>query len=461
MTSNQTYTKQNLMNTKEFEVTIESLNERGYGVATHPEKGQVLILNALPGEKIIARPFKKKKGKLLATAVDFKTKSEHRVEQKDDHFTSSSPWQIMTLDYESTIKKELIHRAFEEQNLQLPEFDVVPEFKNADDSWHYRNKVEFSLYADEDEKVTIAFHKRDGGYGKFPIYKGSSIAAEQINKTAYKIVDFINKKQWRAKQLKGLLVRYSHTTKTCVACLYAKDEELKVNQKEIEQLVDNSLVGLMVVHSTAKSPAYVLTNSLAEHGDKNLYDTVLNTRIDYSYDGFFQVNIPVFEQTMQDLVDNLCKTIEKSDKKDIKLFDLYAGVGTIGLVLAKNIPDIKHVFGIEIFPGTREKALKNAEQNGIKNYEFIESAAEHALEHLKDVDILVIDPPRAGLHQDVVDKIKEIKPKTLVYLSCNYKTQAENMTQLQELYELDFYQAYNYYPHTPHVETLGVWKLRR
>ncbi len=448
------------MNKEKFEVVISHLNERGYGVANHETKGAVLVLNSLPGEKLIVEPFKKKRGKLIATVIEIITGSEHRVEPRDDHFTSSSPWQIMTVDYENEIKKSFIKSAFSFESINLPEFLVVPDFANSDDSWHYRNKVEYSFYIDEKEHTTIAFHKRDGGFGKFPIYNGSSIAAKEINTVAYRIVDFINEKGWNAKQFKGLMLRYSYTTKTVIACLYAKDPSLKVDKEEIEQLVDNLLTGFIVVHSNMKSPAYITTNILAEVGDKTLSDTVMNTQIDYNYDGFFQVNVPVFEKTMTDLVDNLCKTIEELDKEDIKLYDLYAGVGTIGLILAKNIPEIKHVFGIEIFTGTKQKALQNAKQNKIDNYEFIESAAEKALDYIDGVDILVVDPPRAGLHKDVIEKIKTVKPKVLVYLSCNYKTQAENMASLGELYELDFFRGYNYYPHTPHIETLGIWKLR-
>jgi 23S rRNA (uracil1939-C5)-methyltransferase len=228
--------------------------------------------------------------------------------------------------------------------------------------------------------------------------------------------------------------------------LFIKDE-LDIDWNELD---DKGLQGFEIVYSDPRSPASVQTKILFSKGEMTVYESFDQLDLMYPFHGFFQVNPPVFNQSLNDMRG----VVQEFDNaQDLTLVDLYSGVGTIGLGLADQV---KKVIGVEEFPGSKAAAEKNAEKNEIQNFEGVEARSEDVLDWIEQADILVVDPPRIGLHDKVVEKILEMKPKHLIYLSCNPKTQAENMARLFETYDIVSSKSYNYYPRTPHVENLVV-----
>lgn len=444
-------------NYPETEVTITVLNERGYGIGE--VEGKIFwVLNALPGERVIAKTVKRKRGIFYCIALEILKKSPYRINPKEEHFLSCSPWQVLDFIEEQKQKKELIKSHFEHlAGIILPDFEVI----FTGNEYHYRNKLEFSFYTNEDEILTLAYHKRDGAKAKYS-FETCVLAPDSVNIINKKFLQFLNSKSIQARQLKGIVYRYSYFEKKVVAALFVKDETLVFDKKEIGEFISEDLNGIVIVNSDKKSPAFIETEIKLQIGETDIKEKILDKVFAYSYDGFFQVNPPCFELAIKDMRNFLYQLRNLTEgsrlnTNQLMLIDMYAGVGTIGVLLSDLV---QKVISVELFNKSKEYALQNIETNTITNLEFIQDKAENELNILKDAPIVVFDPPRAGLHPKVIKQVLESKPEYIIYLSCNPKTQAENMKALKELYEIEFIRAYNFYPHTPHVENLVILKRR-
>ena len=483
----------------EIILEIESLNDRGFGIGKIGGK-KWQILNSLPGEKVKLAEYKKGR-KPRGIAGEILKASEFRVKAKDEAFLSTSPWQILNLSEENRIKKQKIKKYFQEMaDFELPNFDIFsPIFE---DSYNYRNKVEFSFYGfDETEELSLAFFKRGSSRGKIPV-KSTSLIHEKMNIAASKIVQFLNQKKVVARDLKTLILRYSNYEQKVIASLFLKEKALIFSQNEVENLLDRDLKGLAVIYSDPRSPASVVTKIQNFAGELFLTEKVADKLLNYNLFQFFQVNIKAFEEVILDLKKYLELTLpfkggEGIFPKTLPLLDMYAGVGTIGICLSDYF---KQITAVELSPESQFLATQNAIQNGLLNFldtslkekylqnfkkskglnlaqnldldlteikklkefskfSFKEASSESSLEFIKENQILILDPPRSGLHSDLIQKILEKKPKTIFYLSCNPQTQARDFKELKENYQIDFYKVYNFYPHTPHSESLMILRV--
>ena len=428
---------------------IESLNERGYGIGSHNDV-PVYILDSLPGEEMQVKVYARKKGVFWGEKVEVTAPAKFRVEPKESHFLSCSPWQIVAWPQENEYKEDLIKRFYSEEKLTLPEFSVI----NDENEYGYRNKEEFAFYGHDDEHVTFAVHQRGSNFHKDPI-DSCILAPDLVNDAGKIILKFINDQKIQARQLKGIQLRYSFSEKKVIVIIFVKDVALsdKFSQENLQLLLDQekNISGILVFHSDMRSPAFIETAAITSIGETYLTEKVLNLSLLYAHNGFFQINPPMFEHALKDIVDYITKI---KDVKNLTAADIYAGVGTIGLAIADKV---KNVIGVELTPRTQEYALKNADKNKITNFEFYEGSAEKiGLDYLANCDILVLDPPRAGVHPKIAEKITETKPKFVVYLSCNPKTQAQDVAKFIKYYNVKFFSAYNFYPHTPHVESLMI-----
>jgi tRNA/tmRNA/rRNA uracil-C5-methylase (TrmA/RlmC/RlmD family) len=243
------------------------------------------------------------------------------------------------------------------------------------------------------------------------------------------------------------VVRESKSNEKLLAILFAKAESIpKFSVDDIP-----GLAGFIVFHSTEKSPASVPTKELWRWGESELHQLVLGTDIVYSWDSFFQNNVPMFEAAMEEM--------QKAVPDNANVLELYSGVGTIGLLLAKRA---MHVHGVEIVQGAVDSAKQNAELAKILNYVAECIPAEKMDARLLDKrDVLVLDPPRSGLHPKVIGMILEKKPPVVIYLSCNPETQARDYSMLKDLYNIESVTGFDFYPETPHLESLAILKLRQ
>lgn len=203
--------------------------------------------------------------------------------------------------------------------------------------------------------------------------------------------------------------------------------------------------GLRVYHSNPKSPASVTTALLQEVGDPLLHDTLLGKPFAYDADSFFQVNLPIFEQVLRRIAEQC--TAEQ-------IVDMYAGTGSIGLSVARRQVEL-----VELDAASAAMARINAQASGLEA-KVIETSAEKALDSIRGDCPVIFDPPRAGLHDHVTTRVLDVVPSQVVYLSCNPATQARDLAKLQEVYAIEFFEAFNFFPHTPHIETLAVLRKK-
>jgi 23S rRNA (uracil1939-C5)-methyltransferase len=435
-----------MKNEQSVTLEIKSLNDKGYGVGFINSR-EVWCLNALIGETVKAKIFKSKNSIWYGEATEIIKPSKNRMEPKDEAFLATSPYQILEFGEENRLKNNYIQELFITNN--IPYNSTIFSDQN---EWNYRNKMEFSFYGDENG-LSLAFYKRGSHSGKYKL-DSSSIASKNINIAAKKILEYLNSKRIDARHLKTLIIR-SNQHDQAFARLYIKDENLQNLINDCEILVGNNLVSFSAYYSDPKSPASLNTKKLFEFGESVLTDFVNDLAFNYSIDGFFQVNIPVFEKVITDILDYLTPI---ENIKYQKVLDLYAGVGVIGLCLLNLFDDIE---AVEIFEGSKEFALSNFEKNyqdllASKKFKFTQGSSEEAVESIMGKDIVILDPPRAGLDPKCIEGLTVYLPKTIIYLSCNPKTQVEDISKFIEYYNIKFNCAYNFYPKTPHVENLVI-----
>lgn len=317
----------------------------------------------------------------------------------------------------------------------------------------YRTKMEYSIYVDDQEVLHLAQHVQGSKRGLIITDEGSELALTKLNEAAKYVIKIVNQKKIKKFQIKGIMLRYSKFEDKSVVFLFIKDEELKL---EAGDFFEPALMkGLYIYHSTKKSPAFVQTNLISYVGTKELTEKLGNKEFKFLADGFFQINIPVVEEFLKDSYEFMSKLLK--EERGV-LVDLYAGVGTIGIYHGDLF---KSVIGVELFPGSKEYALKNAAYNNVSNYEFYESRSEDSnlSIFLKGNPILFLDPPRAGCAQKVIDEILENKPLYVFYLSCNPETQKRDVEMLEKSYTVIHSKDYDFFPNTDHLERFQILKL--
>lgn len=430
------------MKRQSFEtLTLEKIVGGGQALGTLADGRKCFVWGGLPGETVTVRITKKKSHLVEAIVEEVISPSPDRIQPRDpDSYLSTSPWQIMPLELEQAYKVQLINDAFTLHDVMLPgEIEVYCD----NVAYGYRNKVEFSWYSEAGEygdTLDLAFFRR-GSKGKI-IVNGTSLARPEINNLACAVRDLLRRKHVAARQLKTLLIRCDQSG-SCVWQLYLKDRLPEIiTAGEAATLPAQ---GGEVIYSDPRSPASRITERLAQFGNTTLTDTILGVPFRYACEGFFQVNLPVYEQALRDMQQWVPLATDQP------ILDFYAGVGTIGLTIASG-----NVTLVEINADAVREMQRNITDLGHTNACAILAPSEQALDHITGREIVIVDPPRAGLHPDVIATLLQQLPTRVLYLSCNPVTQARDVASLQRHYRIVHYRGYNFFPRTPHSEHLVV-----
>ena len=417
---------------------IEKLIPGGQGIGKTPEGKKIFFWNVLPGEEVVEwETFRKKKDFDEALPRMILNHSTHRVSPKDPCYLSTSPWQIMDFDYELEQKRELVIESLRQEHINTDNIEVAPTQTDGKE-WQYRNKMEYALYWNHDlEKIQLAFHGR-GTHGKIPIEQ-SSIENPAIFQKAQGIIAELNNNHDEARRYQSLLLRANQ-------------------QGEVSG-------GLF--ENKKPHPAF-----------KNLTDQILGRTYSYSPNGFFQINLPVYELALRE--------IQKHIKTE-KVLDLYAGVGTIGLSVARDkslilVENNRAAFaelvgnirasepngsssglsgGNGRGPRTRSPVTTGAKESVSREESFglkraVLANSESVLDFVSPDQTVILDPPRAGCDKKLIEKLLEQTPEQLIYLSCNPATQARDVKLLADKYIIERIIPYNFFPKTPHIENLII-----
>lgn len=428
----------------EVTVRLDKIVGGGQTLGQMEDGKKLFVWGGLPGEQVKVQLTKSKSSYSEGIVTEVLEASAEREEPKDPaSFLSTSPWQIMSFDAEQHYKAALIEEAFELHDIVLPE--PITLFSD-DQAYHYRNKVEFSWWWDNDtNELELAFFKR-GSHTKQPV-DGTSLAADKINTAAIAMRDLLRKHGTEARSLKTLLIRSTKKGEIGMQ-LYVKDETFPlIKEKEIAKIP--GVVHFETIYSNPKSPASVITKRLQQWGTPYLEDTVYEVSFHYAVEGFFQINLPVYEQALKDMK----QWIEPGSR----VVDLYSGVGTIGLTIGGD--DITLVEVNEHAVREMQRTIKELGREDSAH--VVLAASEAALETIQTNATIIVDPPRAGLHTDVIKRLLETKPSRIIYLSCNPVTQARDVMMLAESYGIRAHSGYNFFPRTPHIEHLVVLDLKK
>ncbi len=409
------------------EVTIDKLVHGGQGLGQLADGRKVFVWNALPGEVLRVRLIRKKKDFAEGLAEEIVVASPDRIKPREDIFLATSPWQIMDFKAENLYKQKILAETFEREGLKIKNIPMVTD----EQDFGYRNKIEFSFYGDDDG-LHYAFYNR-GTHHK-QIVLGSALALPAINQAAEGLLAELNTLQLRASDLKSVILRCTQDGQV-VGALFVKP------QKFLPPELPGSLKGLRIYHSNPKSPASVPTKLLHELGDCSLQDKLLGVSLGYDVTGFFQVNLPVFEWAV--------KRIDYFTGGSKNKLDMYGGVGSIGIPIGGT----KAI--IELDPANAAMAKANV---GWLPIEVIQASSEQAVEYITNDSCVIVDPPRSGLHKAVIDRILDVMPQQICYLSCNPSTQARDVNLLSSAYKIDILEGYNFFPRTPHIESLCILK---
>ena len=419
--------------------TFSKIVGGGQALATLEDGKKLFAWGALPDEEATVQITKKKSRLVEGYVTEVLKASKDRVEPRDpESYLSTSPWQIMTMQAEQRYKAALIVEAFQLHSVVLP--NPIEVFTDGHE-YEYRNKIEFSFWFETDtQQLSLAFFRR-GTHGKISV-KGTSLASPAINDKAQQVLTVLNEMQVIGRDLKTLLIRSNATGETSWQ-LYVKDPEFA--HDEFISHFEKGEKG-QVIFSNPLSPASVITEYLTPHTVR-LTDTILGVKFNYATEGFFQINLPVYEQALTDM-----KTFIPEGKP---VLDLYSGVGTIGLTIGGNDLTL-----VEL----NKEAVREMKNNIIelgKKATAVLAASEDVTEYITEDKVIILDPPRAGLHTDVIDRLLEVTPARIVYLSCNPVTQARDVAMLAEKYDVTSHKGYNFFPRTPHIENLVVLDLRK
>lgn len=408
---------------------------------------KIFAWGVLPNETAKIQITKSKSSFVEGFAVEIFESSPERIEPKDkESFLSTSPWQIFNFDFEQKTKQELIFESFRQEKIELKNQE---DFYSNGKIFKYRNKVEFSFWWEKSEEnendgeLNLAFFKR-GGKGKIPVF-GTSLATPEINQAGQKVLAILRDRKTASRDLKTLLIRANQKGEIS-AQLYVKDEKFELFSKE--EITSLGFKNFEIIFSNPKSPASVITKKIQSQNQENLQDSVLGVNFNYATESFFQINLPVYEQALHDM-----KKFIDISKPTV---DLYSGVGSIGLTIGAG--DLTLVEINE--PAVEEMRRNIAELGREKTAKAILSPSEKALDFIKKGANLIVDPPRAGMNREVCEKILEIEPEKVIYLSCSPTTQARDAAILSKKYEIIYTRGYNFFPRTPHIENLIILELK-
>ncbi len=455
-------------------IHLDKIVGGGQALGTLADGRKCFVWGGLPGELVAIRLTKKKSHFVEGVVTEVIEPSPERITPRDpDSYLSTSPWQIMPPEIEQAYKRQLIDDAFTLHGIALPEtVDIYCD----NVAYGYRNKVEFSWYSEAGESgdtLDLAFFRR-GSKGKI-VVDGTSLARPEINNLARTIRDLLRHKRVAARQLKTLLVRCDQSG-SCVWQLYVKDRLPEIiTANEAAKLPAQ---GGEIIYSDPRSPASRITERLAHFGDTTLTDTILGTPFRYACEGFFQVNIPVYEQALRDMKEWVpcdCNS-QRSGRQlghhqkiirdprevaqifsgvplatDQPILDFYAGVGTIGLTIGSG-----NVTLVEINADAVREMQCNIAELDRTDARAVLAPSEQALDYITGKEVVIVDPPRAGLHSDVIATLLQKLPPRIIYLSCNPVTQARDVRLLQEKYHIVHHRGYNFFPRTPHIEHLII-----
>jgi len=438
----------------ELTLTVDTLAYGGAGVA-RLEGYVVFVQGGIPGDTVRVEVGKSKRAYAEARVLEVVTPSPERIEPVAQH--PGAPWQVIPYAKQLEIKAEQVDDSLRRIG-KLDGYTLEPIIP-ALQEWRYRNKLEYSFGKDESGRLICGFHA-PGRWEDIVEVNDCMLASEKSNQAREEIVAWCRAQglepyDRRTNQgfLRNLVVREGRRSGEIQVRLVTSPGKLDEEGLAEAAATANGLLWTKLA-SVAETTTGGETALLA--GIERLEEQIGNLSISISGEAFFQTNTEMAERLY-------AVAVEYAELKGFeRLYDLYCGIGTIGLLMA---PRVAELWGLEIVEDAISDAIANARRNEIDNAHFFAGDVRLAMRDLVEKagrpDVLVVDPPRAGLSQKIVRRVIEAAPKRIVYVSCNPTTLAPNAAQLVEAgYELTKVRPVDMFPQTPHIECVAQLERR-
>lgn len=420
----------------------------------------VFVDGALPGERVRARVQRVKRNFASARCVAISSPSPQRVAGRCTHLGTCGgcAWQELAyeaqLDAKTDLVRETLSRLGGFRELEVPRALGSPQ------PFFYRNKMEFSFFAGRDGEIVLGLHM-PGTFDRVFDLEACHLMSEQSNRIVARVRELAARSglpAYHSRRHTGfwryLVVREAKSTGETMVNLVTHAGPL-ANQAEIVRELPAAfpaITSLLRNINTRRATIAVGESEEVLHGTAEIEERLGELRFRITSNSFFQTNSAQAERLFALAVD-WCEL-----RGDEEVLDLYAGTGAISLFLARRA---RRVTGIELVPESVAMAEKNAALNGIDNCRFLLGEVR---DHFKKrageaatAQVVVVDPPRAGLHPDIVESLRMLQPPRLVYVSCNPATLARDLQLLCRggLYTLCGVQPVDMFPHTHHIECVA------
>ncbi|MGB2711635.1 MAG: 23S rRNA (uracil(1939)-C(5))-methyltransferase RlmD [Conexibacter sp.] len=436
----------------ELELTVDALAYGGNGVARRDDGYVVFVHGGIPGDRVRVRITRPKRDYAEGIAEEILEPGPERIPALAAH--PGVPWQVLPYERQLAIKAEQVDDALRRIG-KLDAYELEP-IVPAVEQWRYRNKLEYSFGTDEQGELVFGFHA-PGQWERIVPIDDCLIASERSNAVREQILAWCCAQGLSAYDrrthkgfLRNAVVREGRRTGQLQVRLVTMPGEL--DRESLAEAIDCDGLLWTRFEGVGETTAEGETELLA--GSDYLEEELSGLTFRISPHAFFQTNTEMAERLYA-----LAGEYAALSGFE-RVYDLYCGIGTIGLTLA---PRAAELWGLELVEPAIADAIANARLNEIDNARFFAGDVRLALRELVEKaarpDVMIVDPPRAGLSQKVVRRVIEAAPKRLVYVSCNPTTLAPNAAQLIEAgYVLRRVRPVDMFPQTPHIECVALFE---
>lgn len=445
-----------------FPLTIKRLGINGEGVG-YFKKQVVFVPGALPGEEVVVEATNIHPNFAEGKIKKIRKPSEHRVRPLCPVYDQCGGCQLQHLHYDQQLKekRDIIIQSLERHTkLPITQLDIK-ETMGMEDPWGYRNKSQFQV-GQQDGKVLAGLYGLNSH--KLIDIEQCVVQHPQTNKateTVKRILEELNIPIYNEKSRKGIVrtivARVGVQTGELQIVLITTMKELPKKDVIIERIKKRlpEVKSIMQNINGQKTSLIFGEETIALEGEEFIQETLGDLSFELSARTFFQLNP---EQTVK-LYNEVKKATGLTGTE--KVVDAYCGVGTIGLWLADKAGEIR---GMDIIPESIEDAKKNAKRHGFTNTKYVPGKAEEILPKWVKKgwkpDVIVVDPPRTGLDQQLLNTILNVEPKKVVYVSCNPSTLAKDLHVLSSKFKVEYIQPVDMFPQTAHVEAVAKIVLK-
>lgn len=436
------------MKRQEIEGTIEHLDKDGRGIVKTDTRDYA-IFNTAPGDTVKAETRRRCRGVTEAELIEIIKSGPGRTEPKCPYAAKCGGCKWQHLDYQTQLKakRNAINRTFSETGLTYGVQEVTP----APEIFYYRNRMDYSFGPNGQLGL-----KQPGHWWEPLDLEVCYLESEEAVEILKRIREWAREQElsfWDNRQHEGLL-RYvviregKNTDERMVTILASESADKKVTDA-LRAKLDDLATSIVWGINTAISVTSIAEEVLAIKGDPWIHESINGYQYRIHPNSFFQTNSRM-AAVLQDTVREFC-----GELKDKTLLDLYCGSGFFSIALAS---DTKQAIGIELDPFGIESAKLNAGLNQIANVEYHVAKAEDFDWIGIMPEVVIVDPPRAGLHPKVLETLRLALPERIVYVSCNYNRFAEELPFLLTHYKITKQRALDLFPHTPHVELITLFE---